>query len=297
MKKTAGFVAAAGLLATIFSGSAGAVMPNEPFYSSNIYFSSFGVVKDNVAAAPQAWGIEHEEQMRRDVKAFVDFMLNKVMPVMQNGDSLVKGADINSPDIQERFGLERRRFEMFDKLLSGCYGEPGLADYAWAANTMATWDQVGNEKMRTKDHANGKGYKSSLGRNEWQSLFNEFEERYQNNLRWVWELNNAFFHRHPDVKTRIEDLRHNGYAISEVYDRSAEGSALVISFNAEHAFAAHSQFMNDPAFAKKINEMNGTPVMKYRETNEKLMEKENRFLKPTVFWHFDHSMACKKPAQ
>lgn len=301
MKKTARFTVTTGLLAAMFSTVAYAGQTSEietiDLDTPNVYVGQpFAPTKESSTSTPQPWGIEHEEEMRRDVKAFVSFMLNKIMPVMQNGDSLVKGVSNNDPGVQKRYAFERQKFEMFDRLLSGCYGEPGLADYAWVANTMASWNQVGNEMNHTKDHAIGKGYKTSLSHQEWQQLDKEFKRYYQNNTRWVWELNNAFFEQHPEVKQRLEDLHYKGYAINEVFDSSADGSAKVIYFEAEHVFAAHSGFMADSAFAAKIKAMNDTPVMEYRQKDQELQKKEGRFLQPSVIWDFDHSMACKKPA-
>lgn len=296
MKKTARFAATAGILVTMFSSVACAVVsPHDPGF--RIYNNDSPLWSPTTArpTAPQ-WGIEHEEQMRRDVKAFVKFMLNKIMPVMQNGDSLVEGVTIDDPIVQKRYAFKRQKFEMFDRLLGGCYGEPGLADYAWAANIMASWDQVGNEMRRIKDHAKGQGYKSSLRQEEWQHLDKEFKSHYKNNIRWVWDLNNAFFEQHPEVKKRLEDFDYEGYAIERVFASSAEGSAKIISSSAEHAFATHSRFMADPAFAARIKAMNDTPVMEYRKKDQESQEKENKFLQPSVLQEFDHSMACKKPA-
>jgi hypothetical protein len=312
MKKTAGFAATAGLLTALFTPVAFAIVDtnlssSSPAYSSGHEYPFFTknkaapdveiidpnapevyvgqpfapVEEDDSTPSTPAGGIEHEEQMRKDVKAYVDFMANKFMPAFLRPESDYKS------EVEKRFRNDRQlRFTMLNKLLDSCYGEPKLADYAYALNTsiyhageeynfaqkveamgLDAWEADGHA---VKNVADGK------------KLSADFQKHYNNSLRWAWALNNQFMTQYPKVRSRVHDL----YKENVVHEFSTpDGTTKIMGAVADDAFVQQSRLMIDPKFAEKVRITNETPVQEYTTA-----------ITIHTLTDFDHSIACKKPA-
>ncbi|MBU0799803.1 MAG: hypothetical protein KKA05_02245, partial [Alphaproteobacteria bacterium] len=68
--------------------------------------------------APQ-WGVDYEQDMRRDIAGLTRFIANDLAPVIARQKDAAKTVAV---------------VRGFDNMLRGCAGAPGIADYAWALN-------------------------------------------------------------------------------------------------------------------------------------------------------------------
>ncbi len=216
------------------------------------------------------WDIDYEEDIKRDVAGLVDFMLEQVSPVY--GQNWLNP---DNPETEEQLASLRLKFEMFQRLLSGCYGEPGLADYALVANHMATLNGSGNEIS----------YIETYGPD---SLYQNLIKAYKDSLRWVYDLNAAFFAENPDVRERLSDIQnYNGW---EPFSTAHLGVGSVVS-QPDMAFGAYSRFMIDPDYAAKIERMNDTPAQDFTARRTELV-REGDWLEVNALNDFNPGQTC-----
>jgi hypothetical protein len=157
--------------------------------------------------APQ-WGVEYEQDMRRDIAGLTRFIVDDLAPVIaRQKDTAQTVAAVRS----------------FDNVLRGCAGAPGIADYAWALNeTLARALPLFTAlEVMIEREENFPVAKASQERYQSHSvMMGEFETRYRKAARWLHDMNSAFALAYPDAAARIRTLQEQGDLDGNVHEEA-----------------------------------------------------------------------------
>lgn len=155
-----------------------------------------------------AWGVDYEEDMRRDIRALTSFIVNDLGPVAEQS--------------QEQ-ALVVESLRGFDAALNGCYGPAGLADYAWALNhaldeALPLFTMLEVMAEREENFPTGKDSATRL--RHYHELMEKMESHYTRAARWLWEVNAAFAKTYPEAGEQIEMLREQGKIEGDLQSRA-----------------------------------------------------------------------------
>lgn len=177
--------------------------------------------------SPQKWNIEYEEDMRRDIVALTRFITEELAPVA--GQSPEQALVIES-------------IRGFDDALRGCYGAPGLADYAWALNhtldeSLPLFTMLEVMAEREENFPTGKDSDARL--RHYHDLMEKYEYYYTRAARWLWDVNAAFAQTYPQAAEQVELMREQGKLETDLHTRAGADS-----YTASYPFAVTTPLRN-----------------------------------------------------
>lgn len=191
----------AGLAALFNMAAVDGPAPNAPV-SANAAAVTAGVKSEPATIAeppaPAAWGVEYEDDMRRDIAGLTDFINDELA-------AIVAGQKDTAPVLAVARGHR--------DTLAGCGGVAGMADYALALNDTLAQAHVlftALEVLAEREENMPTGADSEARLAELRAVTAEFETRYRHAARWLWDINDAFAAAHPEISERIDELRETG---------------------------------------------------------------------------------------
>lgn len=175
-------------------------------------------VQAATAPSPAApWNVEFENEIRRDIVALADVIVNDVGPAVES-----------QKDTAAVLTLARG----YQQRLSGCAGPAGMADHALALNDLLAQSHVlftALEVLSEREQNIPTGPDSQARLALYEELSETFEVRYSRAARWLWDINNAFAAAHPGTEERIDALREAGKFEGELH-RKAEGDSYAAGY-------------------------------------------------------------------
>lgn len=302
MKKTAGFAVTTGLLAAMFSTVAYAGQTSEieiiDLDAPNVYVGQpFAPTKESSTSTPQPWGIEHEEQMRQDIKNHLHFMKDRIPPYY-------------APDIREDMPA------MVALIDGACGTEPTLADYAWAANFVT---YLSGSEIQGMNHDLNNFEKRRSGDRDalaaQKTLLAEMKKSHDKVARWIWELNNTFADKFPQAGHFLLTLQEKnilgGTRGSAAFTARVgmdfggnllKGTEILDLRSLSTIFSPYSSLRTNTAFNQKVESMFAFEKSKKapREMTHEEAVVAYEDHRTTDFWEIQNSIsvsiACKKPA-
>lgn len=167
--------------------------------------------------AAAAWNVEFEREIRRDIVALADAIVNDVGPAVES-----------QKDTAAVLTLARG----YQQRLAGCAGPAGMADHALALNDLLAQSHVlftALEVLAEREQNIPTGPDSQARLALYEELSESFEKRYSRAARWLWDINNAFAAAHPETEERIDALREAGKFEGELH-RKAEGDSYAAGY-------------------------------------------------------------------
>lgn len=158
-------------------------------------------VEVQAQAQAMSWGVEFEQEMRRDIAALTGFITRDLAPLLSWQGEAATVAD---------------SVARFDMVLRGCGADAapaGMADYAWALNyTLAETVPlfIALETLQERDDLLRVAAMGGGDGHDYHGLMAAFDDHYRRAARWLDDINMAFAVAHPDAVARIEASRESG---------------------------------------------------------------------------------------